>query len=222
MGQLYESALFIEDFNDFVALAPGPSRFAGSAAAPARVGHVRVRDLTFTYPSRGEPSPHGVDLDIGPGQVVALVGENGSGKTTLAKLLAGLYPPEEGRITWDGQDLADMDMAQARGRVAVLFQDLVRSYLSARETITMGRWERADDYAAVHQAAVRSGADQLLEALPRGYDTFLGPQFFGGSDLSGGQWQRVALARALFRDAELFTLQASAFGLPEPPSPASP
>ncbi len=99
-----------------------------------------------------------------------------------------------------------MDIAQVRGRVAVLFQDFVRYYLSARENITMGRWERAADDAALQLAAVRSGADQLLEALPNGYDTLLGPQFFGGSDLSGGQWQRVALARALFRDAELVIL----------------
>jgi ATP-binding cassette subfamily B protein len=138
--------------------------------------------------------------------VVALVGENDSGKTTLAKLLAGLYPPQEGHITWDGLDLADMDITQAHGRVAVLFQDFVRYFLSARENITMGRWERADDHVAMHQAASRSGADQLLENLPSGYETYLGPQFFGGSDLSGGQWQRVALARALFRDAELVIL----------------
>ncbi len=206
LGQLYESALFIQDFNNFVALSPGSSRFAGLAAAPVQIGHLRVRDLTFTYPSRREPSLLGIDLDIGPGQVVALVGENGSGKTTLAKLLASLYPPQAGHISWDGQDVADMDIAQVRGRVAVLFQDFVRYYLSARENITMGRWERAEDDIAVHQAAVRSGADKLLEALPHGYDTYLGPQFFGGSDLSGGQWQRVALARALFRDAELVIL----------------
>jgi len=138
--------------------------------------------------------------------VVALVGENDSGKTTLAKLLAGLYPPQEGHITWDGLDLADMDITPAHGRVAVLFQDFVRYFLPARENITMGRWERADDHVAMHQAASRSGADQLLENLPSGYETYLGPQFFGGSDLSGGQWQRVALARALFRDAELVIL----------------
>jgi ATP-binding cassette subfamily B protein len=206
MGQLYESALFIQDFNTFVELVPGSSQFAGSSAPPANIGNVSVRDLTFTYPSRREPSLSAVDIDIGPGQVVALVGENGSGKTTLAKLLAGLYPPQEGHITWDGLDLADMDITQVHGRVAVLFQDFVRYFLSARENITMGRWERADDHVAMHQAASRSGADQLLENLPSGYETYLGPQFFGGSDLSGGQWQRVALARALFRDAELVIL----------------
>ena len=206
LGQLYESALFIQDFNNFVQLAPGSSQFAGDAAPPPRIGHISVRDLTFTYASRQEPSLVGIDLDIAPGQVVALVGENGSGKTTLAKLLAGLYPPQEGKITWDDHDVAGMDIAQVRGRVAVLFQDFVRYFLAARENISMGRWERADDHAAVRRAAAQAGCDRFLEDLPNGYETYLGPQFFGGSDLSGGQWQRVALARAFFRDADLVIL----------------
>jgi ATP-binding cassette, subfamily B, bacterial len=208
VGQLYESALFIQDFNNFVQveLAPGTSLFTGTAAPPAHIGHLSVRDLTFTYPSRQQPSLRDINIDIAAGQVVALVGENGSGKTTLAKLMAGLYRPQEGRISWDGQDLAGMDITQVRKRVAVLFQDFVKYFLSARENISMGRWERADDEAAIRQAATRSGANDFIQALPHGYDTYLGPQFFGGSDLSTGQWQRVALARAFFRDAELVIL----------------
>lgn len=208
VGQLYESALFIQDFNNFVQveLAPGTSRFTGTAPPPPYIGHLSVRDLTFTYPSRSEPSLRGVDMDIGPGQVVALVGENGSGKTTLAKLLAGLYLAQEGSISWAGQDLAATDITEVRKRVAVLFQDFVKYFLSARENISLGRWERADDDLAVRQAALRSGAHDFIEKLPRGYETYLGPQFFGGSDLSTGQWQRVALARAFFRDAELVIL----------------
>jgi ATP-binding cassette subfamily B protein len=206
LGQLYESALFIQDFNNFVQFVPRTSQFAGSTAPPESVGDLSVHELTFTYPSRQEPSLTGIDLDIRAGQVVALVGENGSGKTTLAKLLAGLYLPQKGSITWGGQDVAAMDIERVRARVAVLFQDFVRYFLSARENISMGRWERAADEEAVRLAASRSGAQAFLEALPHGYDTFLGPQFFGGSDLSGGQWQRVALARAFFRDAELVIL----------------
>lgn len=206
LGQLYESALFIQDFNNFVQPAHASSQFAGSAPPPERIGDLRVCDLTFTYPSRQEPSLTGIDLDIRAGQVVALVGENGSGKTTLAKLLAGLYLPQKGAITWDGQDVSGMEIERVRARVAVLFQDFVRYFLSARENISMGRWERAADDEAVRLAASRSGAHAFLEALPHGYATFLGPQFFGGSDLSGGQWQRVALARAFFRDAELVIL----------------
>jgi ATP-binding cassette subfamily B protein len=208
VGQLYESALFIQDFNNFVQveLAPGTSQFTGTAPLPPHIGQLGVHNLTFTYPSRQLPSLRDVTIEIGAGQVVALVGENGSGKTTLAKLLAGLYLPQEGCITWDGQDLAGTDITEVRKRVAVLFQDFVKYFLSARENISIGRWERADDEAAVRQAATRSGANDFLEALPHGYDTYLGPQFFGGSDLSTGQWQRVALARAFFRDAELIIL----------------
>ncbi len=208
VGQLYESALFIQDFNNFVQveLAPGTSRFTGTAPLPPHVGHLSVRDLSFTYPSRSEPSLRDVDMDIGPGQVVALVGENGSGKTTLAKLLAGLYLPQEGGISWDGQDLAATDITDVRKRVAVLFQDFIKYFLSARENISLGRWERAGDEDAVRLAAARAGAHGFIEKLPRGYETYLGPQFFGGSDLSTGQWQRVALARAFFRDAELVIL----------------
>ena len=99
-----------------------------------------------------------------------------------------------------------MDISQVRDRVAVLFQDFVKYFLPARENISMGRWERSEDEQAVRQAAARAGAQAFIEALPHGYDTYLGPQFFGGSDLSGGQWQRVALARAFFRDARLVIL----------------
>ncbi len=187
-------------------LAPGTSHFSGVSLPPDRLGDVSVRDLTFTYPSNATSSLAGINIDIRAGQVVALVGENGSGKTTLAKLLAGLYLPQDGRITWAGQDVATMEIARVRSRVAVLFQDFVHYFLSARENIAMGRWERADDDAGIRRAAACSGAQSLLEALPHGYDTYLGPQFFGGSDLSGGQWQRVALARAFFRDAELVIL----------------
>jgi ATP-binding cassette subfamily B protein len=206
IGQLYESALFIQDFTDFVQVVPTMTQFTGTAPLTARLGRVDVHNLTFTYPSRREPSLIDVDLQIEPGQVVALVGENGSGKTTLAKLLAGLYLPQQGSITWDGIDVTTLDISQVRDRVAALFQDFVHYFLSARENIAMGRWAHLSDEQRVRQAARQSGADAFLEALPNGYDTYLGPQYFGGSDLSGGQWQRVALARAFFRDAELIIL----------------
>jgi ATP-binding cassette subfamily B protein len=206
IGQLYESALFIRDFADFTAMVPISRRFLGTGDAPADPGRIEVRDLSFTYPSRSTPSLVDVSITIEPGQVVALVGENGSGKTTLAKLLAGLYPVGSGSMTWDGADVAGLDAEQVRARVAVLFQDFVHYFLSARENISLGRWQREADDGAIRAAAEEVGIARALDALPNGLDTFLGPQFFGGSDLSGGQWQRVALARALFRDARLIIL----------------
>ena len=109
-------------------------------------------------------------------------------------------------MTWDGVDVTTLDIDQVRSHVAVLFQDFVHYFLTARENISLGRVDPPQDADAVRWRAQQSGADAFLKTLPRGYDTFLGPQFFGGSDLSGGQWQRVALARAFFRDADLVIL----------------
>jgi ATP-binding cassette, subfamily B, bacterial len=206
VGQLYESALFVRDFSDFTTMVPLSRRFAGTVEPPPSPGRIELQHLRFTYPSRTEPSLVDIDLTIEPGQVVALVGENGSGKTTLAKLLAGLYPVESGSMTWDGVDVATFDAEAMRSRVAVLFQDFVHYFFSAKENIALGRWERASDDDAVRRAAQEARIEGVLESLPNGFETFLGPQFFGGSDLSGGQWQRVGLARALFRDARVVIL----------------
>jgi ATP-binding cassette subfamily B protein len=165
-----------------------------------------VQDVTFTYPAATVPALRGVSLDIAAGQVVALVRENGSGKTTLAKLLARLYLPDRGAICWDGVDTAELDPAQLRRRIAVIFQDFARYDLTARENIGLGAVERIEDLDAVVAAARRGGADQCLAALPGGYETILSPEYDGGRDLSVGQWQRVALARAFIRAAPLIIL----------------
>ena len=204
VGSLFESALFIRDFTTFIGGEP-PRPPAGPGAAPAVVGRIDVRGLGFTYPSRPEPTLHDIDLFVAPGEVVALVGENGSGKTTLAKLLAGLYEPGTGTITWAGEQ-GPPQPAATRPRVAILFQDFVRYFFSAHANIALGAVEHYDDRRRVETAARRAGADAFVSGLPSGYETLLGPQFFGGSDLSGGQWQRVALARAFFRDAGLVIL----------------
>jgi ATP-binding cassette subfamily B protein len=206
VGQLYESSLFVQDFNDFVALARPDKPVRGTEILPSRLETIAATDLSFCYPSRSGAALQHVDIEIAPGEVVALVGENGSGKTTLAKLLAGLYQPESGRITWGGVDMAAVDPDQLHDRIAILFQDFLRYYLSARHNITLGRSGRVDDLDGMVLAAHRAGADGFLLNLPNGYETSLSPQFFGGSDLSGGQWQRLALARAFFRDAQLVIL----------------
>jgi ATP-binding cassette subfamily B protein len=208
IGQLYESSLFVQDSTEFLALARASTRprVVGAERLPAQLGTIAAEEITFAYPSGSHPSLRQVTVEIRPGQVVALVGENGSGKTTLAKLLAGLYQPQSGRVTWGGVDMTAVDIDDLRDRIAILFQDFLRYYLSARENITMGRYQRADDVEAVVGAARRAGAHEYLHRLPGGYETSLSPQFFGGSDISGGQWQRLALARAFFRDAELVIL----------------
>jgi ATP-binding cassette subfamily B protein len=206
VGSLYESSLFIRDFTTFVDLLPFVRSSQGQDAVPAPFKRLRARGVSFRYPSREVPSLDRVSIDISAGQIVALVGANGSGKTTLAKVLAGLYPATEGVVEWDGIDLASFAPSSLREHVAILFQDFVRYHLSAFENIAFGNHHLADDQGAVYAAAMHAGAHDLLSALPSGYETLLGPEYYGGSDLSGGQWQRVALARAFLRDAELIIM----------------
>ncbi len=210
-GSLYEGAIFLEDFTDFVAVdqhaaARRASAQQDGATPPRPFQRLELDRVSFTYPSRTEPSLHDISLTIRHGEVIALVGENGSGKTTLIKLLAGLYRPTDGVITWDGADTAAVDLADLRTHVAVIFQDYARYFLTAHENVAISRASHLGDHDRVRRAAERAGADGFLSALAAGYDSLLGPSFAGGSDLSTGQWQRIALARAYFRDAPLLIL----------------
>jgi ATP-binding cassette subfamily B protein len=165
-----------------------------------------VEGVSFRYPTSDRPVLDDVRLTIGPGEVVALVGDNGSGKTTLAKLLCRLYDPTEGRIAVDGIDLRELDPVALRREISVIFQDYVHYPLSARENIWIGDVESDPQGAAIRIAAEQAGADRLIARLPRGYETVLGGQFEDGVELSVGEWQKVALARAFLRDAQLVIL----------------
>ena len=202
-ASLYEAMIFIKDYASFLTLEPADDV---SRPAPRGFRTLRVEDVSFTYPDTSRPALDGVSLEIGAGEVVALVGENGSGKTTLAKIVAGLYRPDGGTVRWDDVDVADVDPTELRESIAVIFQDFERYLLPARENVGMGRHARIDDVGRVAAASERADADEFLRRLPEGYETMLGREFSGGYDLSIGQWQRVALARAFFRDAPFVIL----------------
>jgi ATP-binding cassette, subfamily B, bacterial len=200
VGSLFECAPFLADLNDFVGSAP-PAVPPGTARPLC--GAVTLHDVRFRYPERERPALDGVDLRIGAGEVVALVGENGSGKTTLAKIVAGLYEPEEGGLEWDGDRVPASDV---RASVSMIFQDFVRYQMAVRENVAVGDPDRPPDDAPVASAVERAGFASTLDSLPDGLDTMLGRELDEGTDLSGGQWQRLALARALFRDRPLVVL----------------
>jgi ATP-binding cassette, subfamily B, bacterial len=203
---LYEATLFIRDYSSFLELEPAVDGEAPLRPAPSGFDVLTAEEVSFTYPESDRPAVDRVSLEIRRGEVVALVGENGSGKTTLAKMLAGLYRPDGGRIRWDETDLAEVDADELRRSVAVIFQDFEKYLLPARENVGLGRHERVDAFDQVVAAARRADADDFLSTLPEGYETMLGREFAGGYDLSVGQWQRVALARAFFRDAPFVIL----------------
>jgi ATP-binding cassette, subfamily B, bacterial len=180
---------------------------AFSAGVPERLTRgITLEDVSFTYPGAGRPVLSGVSMHIPAGSVLALVGENGAGKSTLVKLLCGLYQPTSGRILIDGQDLAELDPARWRSRVASLFQDFHRIELTLSESIGHGDIARAADAEAVRTAAERARADRVLRAVPGGLAGYLGHSYCDGTELSGGQWQTVGLARTLMRQHPLLLI----------------
>ncbi|MCD0484382.1 ABC transporter ATP-binding protein/permease [Streptacidiphilus sp. ASG 303] len=200
---LYEQALFFQDLERVVEEAGRRAIPAGGADVAARPQLVRVERVGFRYPDRSEPALDGVSMTLRRGEIVALVGENGSGKSTLAKLLAGLHPPTEGRILWDGVDAADLDRDQLFDRVALVSQDFHRWPFTARVNVTIGRPGAPGGDDRLEHAVRQADAGPLLKDLPAGWDTLLAREFAGGVQLSGGQWQRLGLARAHYRAAPL-------------------
>ena len=175
---------------------------AASADLPAPVtlrDGLRLESVSFAYPGTDRLVLDSVNLDLPAGSVVALVGENGAGKSTLVKLLTRLYEPTAGRILVDGVPLARVRIDEWRARLGGAFQDFFRFELPARHSVGVGDVARLDDEEAVRAAIERGGAGDVVERLPAGLATQLGPAWPGGVDVSFGQWQKIALARGFMR-----------------------
>ncbi|MEU5191605.1 ABC transporter ATP-binding protein [Streptomyces klenkii] len=179
------------------------ARTAGTALAPSRLDKdITFEHVSYRYPGTDRLAVDDVSVRIPAGTVVAIVGEYGSGKTTLMKLLAKFYRPDEGRITVDGTDLADLDTADWRSRISAAFQDFGRLETTFAVGVGLGDLLHLTDRERITRAVRDADATDLMERLPEGMDTQLGREI-GGVDLSEGQWQRVALARAVMRDEPL-------------------
>jgi len=171
-------------------------------------GAVSIRSVTFTYPKGDKPVLHAIDLDVKPGETVALVGRSGSGKTTLTNLIARFYDPSQGSIHVDGYDLRDVDPQSYRRMLGIVEQDVFLFDGSIRDNILYARRRATDDqlFAAARAAA----ADQFILELPSGYETKIGER---GFKLSGGQRQRIAIARAILADPKILILDEATSNL---------
>lgn len=205
-GKIYRSTLFIENLFEFLALRSSLPERPDPRPVPVSKGHeIRFDRIAFAYPGSERTALADFSLTLPAGSVTAIVGHNGAGKSTLIKLLCRFYDPQAGAIRMDGIDLRDFAVADLHRQITVLFQEPVHYHTTAAENIAMSDLASAPDLGRIRKASESAGADGPIDRLPRGYETVLG-KWFGGAELSVGEWQRVALARAFLRNASLLVL----------------
>jgi ATP-binding cassette, subfamily B, bacterial len=177
-----------------------PDIVSGTAVTSAGRGHLRFEHVDFTFPGSDALVLRDVNLDVAPGETVALVGATGSGKTALTSLVPRLYDVTGGRVTIDDIDVRDYSLKELRSLVATAFEEPTLFSMSARENLTLGRADATD--AEIEEALDVAQAG-FVRDLPWGLDTRIGEQ---GMSLSGGQRQRLALARAVLAQPKVLVL----------------
>jgi ATP-binding cassette, subfamily B, bacterial len=177
-----------------------PDIVSGDGTAPDARGHLRFEHVDFTFPGSETPVLRDVNLDLAPGETIALVGATGSGKTALTALVPRLYDVSGGAVTIDGVDVRDYSLQELRTLVATAFEEPTLFSMSARENLTLGRADATEDEIAEAIDIAQAG---FVHDLPWGLETRIGEQ---GMSLSGGQRQRLALARAVLAQPKVLVL----------------
>ncbi len=202
-----QTRVSIDRLGDILNTAPEYSNGGATSLPPIR-GGVRFDNVTFRYRLDAPPILSGVNLEVGAGEVIGIVGASGSGKSSLVKLVQRLFVPEAGRVLIDGVDLTLADSAWLRRQLGVVLQENILFNLPVRENIAIA--EPGMDMHRVIAAAKLAGAHDFILGLPEGYDTVIGER---GASLSGGQRQRIAIARALATSPRILILDEATSAL---------
>ena len=212
MTQILMSLMIVFNvFNMFVRMRASSERLSEMLAksgertggeSRVKSGELQFCGVTFSYPgAQREPVLRDVSFTLHRGETLAVIGPTGAGKSTLAALMLRYYEPDFGAVLLAGRDLREMDVHALRKRVSIAPQ---KSMLFSGTILENIRWGREDaDMDAVYRAARAAAADEFIDVMPEGYETFLGQ---GAVNISGGQKQRVSIARALVREPDILIL----------------
>ena len=179
----------------------------GASPLPSARGRVTFDRVSFSYPGTDRVL-HDIELEIQPGEVLALVGPSGAGKSTLFNLIPRFYDPTHGAVCIDGYDLREVTLASLRGQIGLVPQETQLFSGTVRENLRYGKLDAPD--AELEAAARAANAEEFIARLPQKYDTLVGEK---GVKLSGGQRQRIAIARALLKDPRLLLLDEATSSL---------
>lgn len=207
MNGVFENSLYVKSIFEVLDTKPIiPLKEKAIKVNFKKAPRIEFRDVDFAYPATSKKILKGFSLTIEPGEKIAFVGENGAGKTTIIKLLTRFYDIDKGEILIDGVNIKDLDLDSWYDNFGVLFQDFNKYEHTAKENIYFGKVQGPMDLKKIVEAAVSSGANQMIREFDKGYEQMLGRTFEEGMELSGGQWQKIALARAFFRNAPVLVL----------------
>lgn len=205
LSQYTEDKLFINKFFEFLNLKEENNTQTKIKTFPKTISKgIELKNIHFKYPNKQNLVLNDLSISIPVGKTTALVGENGSGKSTIVKLLTNLYKPQSGEILVDNIPYNALNPIEIRQNISAVFQDFVLYHMSVKDNIWFG--DTTKPQTEITDAAKQSGIQNIIEDLPKKYETILGTLFKNSRELSRGEWQKLAIARAFYKNAPILLL----------------